>query len=294
MIKSRNSALGEGGSALLIWLTINFIALTAEPSFAQVIQDQDDQLRKINVVEHLGDNIPLDLTFTTSSGETVILDHFFHHGKPVLLAFYYTNCPMLCSLVLSGLVKGVDELGWTPGDKFQMLAVSMDPKETPQTAAATRDHYADMLKQGVAQSGWEFLISPENHTKTVAAALGFEYFHLPERNQYAHPAVVFILTETGKISRYLYGIDFPGRDLRLGLLEASQGRIGNTIDRIILYCYHYDPNAKGYVIWAANVMKLGGGASLLVLGLFLGMLWRNERRRHRASLEASRSGRPRV
>lgn len=245
-------------------------------------------LQAIDVVEHPGETIPLNLTFTNSRGDSVQLGEYFHQGKPVILALYYTNCPMLCSLVLNGLATGVSELSWTPGKEFQMLSVSFDPRDNAASATAVRERYLGMLRSDTPNAGWEFLVGPESQSRVLAEALGFKYYYIPEKQQYAHPAVVFVLTEDGKISRYLYGIEYKERDLRLALLEASEGKIGTTIDRIILYCYHYDPDARGYVALAGNIMKLGGIGTLILLGLFLGIFWGRERikREGRGSREA--------
>jgi protein SCO1/2 len=272
--RSRNSA------AITAILTI-FIA--ASGSSAQLVQDSVPDLQRIDVIEHLGQTIPLDLEFLNSHGESVHLRDYFGRGKPVILSLHYTNCPMLCSLVLNGLSKTVNELAYTPGEEFQMLSVSFDPRETPQLAAAIKERYQGTLKVGAPADAWEFLVGPESHSKALAEALGFKYYYIEKTGEFAHPAVIFVLTQDGRISRYIYGINFKERDLRLALLEASEGKIGNTVDRLILYCFHYDPDAKGYVVLAGNVMKLGGAASLILLGLFLGFLWGKERLRKKSA-----------
>lgn len=248
-----------------------------DASFAQLVKQDDDELRKISVEEHLGEVVLLELVFLNSRGDTVALGDFFRRGLPVLLSLYYTNCPMLCSLLLTGLAKGVRGMELTPGEDFQMLSISFDPRETPESAAAVKARYEGMLKPDIPPDGWEFLISPDDQTRILAQTLGFNYFYIEERDEYAHPAVVFILTDSGGISRYLYGIEFNPRDLRLSLVEASQGKIGTTVDRILLYCFHYDPEAKGYVAMAGNIMKLGGLVSMLLLGAFLTILWGRDR-----------------
>lgn len=259
-------------------LMFTLIAGTAE---AQIIQENVDELEGIDVVEHLGDTIPLDLAFTDDRGESVTLRQYFGEGKPVILTLAYSNCPMLCSIVLNGLTNGVRDLAWRPGNEFRMLTVSIDPLETVALARARKNRYLESVGKMGADDGWAFLVSPEDNTKTLADALGFIYYYDEERKEYAHPAVTFILTEDGVISRYLYGIEYKERDLRLGLLEASEGKIGNTLDRIILYCFHYDPDAKGYVVFAGNVMRLGGVVTVALLAILLGGLWTRERLRHR-------------
>jgi len=260
---------------MMIW----WVAISSRILFAQAVLDSTEELKGVDVIEHPGDTIPLDPTFINSSGDTVSLRAYFQHGLPVLLTVYYSNCPMLCSLLLTGVSKSVNQINLVPGRDFRMLSISIDSLETPAVAAAAKDRFSGMLSRVASKDAWEFLVSPEGHSRLVAEALGFEYYRIEESGEFAHPIAGFVLTENGKISRYLYGIEFNPRDLRLALLEASEGKVGNTIDRIILYCYHYDPDAKGYVIFAGNIMRLGGIITLVILVIVLAGLWRRERRR---------------
>jgi len=233
-------------------------------------------LRKIDVIEHLGESIPLNLEFINDEGRAVSLEDYFHQGKPVLLTLAYFRCPMLCGLVLKGLTKGVSELDFLPGEQFQMVTVSINPEETHVLAAAKKKNLLEAINKPVKKSSWVFLTDSTGNAKKLADALGFEYYYIEERNEYAHPAVSFVLTEDGIISRYLYGIEYKEADLRLSLLEASQGEIGTTLDRIVLYCFHYDPDAGGYVIFAGNLMRIGGVITVLIIGTVLVVLWRKE------------------
>lgn len=250
---------------------------------AQTVQDSLPELSKIDVVEHLGEHVPLDLTFTNDVGETVGLGDYFHHGKPVILVLAYYTCPMLCTMVLNGVSDAVKALDWLPGKEFQMLTISIDPSETPELAAGKKARYLENLGKKGIENGWRFFVGAESQSKALADAVGFKYYYDTEKKMYAHPAVVTILTEEGKISRYLYGLEFKPQDLRMALLEASQGKIGNTIDRLILYCYHYDPSAKGYVAIAGRIMRLGGALTLIILGAIIGTLWARERLRRSAA-----------
>lgn len=259
------------------------ISLGAISSSAQIADLSPPELQKINVVEHPGEQIPLNLTFHNDSGEIVTLGDYFKQGKPVILILAYYECPMLCTLVMNGISDGVRKLPWLPGKEYQMITVSIDPREMPELAAGKKKTYLDNLSKPVEGDGWAFLVGEEDQSRALAEAIGFKYYYDEERKQYAHPAVVFILTEEGKISRYLYGIEFDSRNLRLALLEASEGKIGNTLDRIILYCFHYDPDAQGYVVFAANVMRLGGGVTLIALLIFLGVMWGRERHKRSAA-----------
>jgi len=167
-------------------------------------------------------------------------------------------------------------LDWVPGKEFKILTVSIDPTENVELAAAKKSRYYADFGKAMAEDGWVFFIAEESQSKALADAIGFQYYYDKERDQYAHPAVITIISPNGKISRYLYGIEFKERDLKLGLLEASEGKIGTTLDRFLLYCYHYDPDSKGYAILAGNVMRFGGGITLILLIIFLGSLWVKE------------------
>ncbi len=249
---------------------------------AQAVRDDISELQRMDVVEHLDAQIPFDLSFTDDSGKAVKIGDYFNQGKPVILNMAYYTCPMLCNLVMNGVAQGVKQLDLLPGRDFQIVTVSIDPRDSVSLAAAKRANYLKSIGKPGIDPGWRFLVGAADQSKALADALGFEYYYDNDKEQYAHPAVIFILTPDGHISRYLYGIEFKKNDLRLALLEASKGKIGNTIDRIILYCYHYDPEAKGYVLFAANVMKLGGLATLVVLAAVLGFFWIKERHRKSA------------
>lgn len=263
------------------WLHILVLAVVicAAGATAQVVQDSVPQLMRIDVEEHLGQYVPFDLTFTDDSGREVRLGDYFNQGQPVLMFLGYYECPMLCNLVMNGVVKGIKDLKWQPGKDYTIVSVSINPKETARLAAAKKKNYLESLQMPSASDGWSFLVGDESQSKKLADAVGFKYYWDEKTQQYAHPAVIYLLGPDGKITRYLYGIQFEERDLRLGLLEASEGRIGNSIDRLILYCYHYDPDSEGYVIFAGNVMRLGGFVTLVALAVLLGWLWRRERHR---------------
>ncbi len=275
--------------AFTVFRTIIVFMALVVPSvaaFGQATLDNVAELNKIDVVEHLGDTIPLDLQFTDDQGNPVTLRKYFSHGEPVLLNLAYAECPMLCSVVLDGVANGVHDLDLRPGKDFQILTVSIDPNETVKTAAGRKHRYEESVGPMESPDGWTFLVGDSTQSRALADAVGFVYYYDEDLKQYAHPAVTFLLTEDGVISRYLYGLEYKERDLRLGLLEASEGKIGTTIDRIVLYCFHYDPDAKGYVAFAGNIMRLGGAITLLLLGAFLGIHWAKDRVRHRSGQQA--------
>jgi len=263
------------GAALIVAL------LTVYPAAAQLTEQNPEELQKIGVDEHYGESISLDLPLIDEKGDSVRLGDAFREGKPVALTLFYSDCPMLCSLVLNGLQKAVREVEYRPGIDYRLVSVSIDPKEKPERGLAGRERFSEGLPDGTPQDAWSFFTANDSTIARLTGELGFRYFYDEKQAQYAHPAVVFILTPDGRISRYLYGIEFKPNDLRLALLEASSGAIGTTLDRIILYCYHYDPNARGYVVLADRVMRLGGGLTLGMLGMLLGGLWVRDLKKYR-------------
>lgn len=255
------------------------------PAHAQEVVDKPEEFENVGIEEHIGDTIPLNLIFTDDHGQQVTLDKYFKQDKPVMLAMVYYTCPMLCNLILNGMVESMKGLDWTPGKEFQVVAVSFQPSETSLLASAKKKNYLKELGKPDVGDGWAFLTGAGDQSKALADAVGFKYRWDEKNQQFAHASAIYLLTPEGKISRYLYGIEFPSRDVKLGLLEASEGKVGSTVDKIILYCYHYDPDAKGYVVFAGNVMRLGGAVTLALLVLLLGTLWSRERiRRRRRSI----------
>jgi protein SCO1/2 len=248
---------------------------------AQLADRVPPQLEQVGVEEHLEAPLPLDYEFVDSSGAPVRLGDFFDGERPVLLTLNYYRCAMLCSLQLNGLVAGLQELDWTPGQEFELVTVSIDPLETPTLARMKKQNYIAEYGRPSAAAGWHFLTGREEHIRHLAATVGFGYRYDEQERQYAHPAVVIVATPDGRVARYLYGIEYPRSSLRLALLEASEGRIGNTLDQLIMYCFHYDPSRRAYAPVAMNIMRLGGGLTVALLGSGLGMLWFRDARRRR-------------
>jgi protein SCO1/2 len=253
--------------------------MTYRNTAAQAVQSNPPELQGIDVEEHLGSRIPLDLTFTNDQGKVESLDRYFNQGRPVILILAYYECPMLCTLVLNGMAFGINQLEWAAGNQYQLLTVSINPAETSELAVSKKANLLRTIDKKDIENGWRFFTGNETQIKALAEAIGFKYYYDEKQKQFAHPAVATILTSDGTISRYLYGVEFKKQDLRLALLEASEGKIGSTLDRIILYCFHYDPNARGYVPFATNIMKLGGATTLAALGTLLSLFWVKERRR---------------
>jgi protein SCO1/2 len=246
----------------------------------QAILDDQPEVENIYINEHTGDKIPFDLSFTDENGTSVKIGGYFNKDKPVILMLGYYTCPMLCNLVMNGLSDAVKKIDLYPGRDYHMVTVSIDPRETDLIARAKKDNYMKYIGREGFEAGWSFLIGDSSQSKILADAIGFGYFYDEENEQYAHPAAIYVLTKDGTISRYFYGIKYNPRDLKFALMEASEGKIGTTLDRIILYCFHYDPDAKGYVLFARNIMTLGGAITLALLASGLGLLWLRDRRKH--------------
>jgi protein SCO1/2 len=225
------------------------------------------------VDEKLGQKIDLNLTFIGEDGRTHSLKEYFSSGRPVILNLVYYTCPMLCNLTLNGQVAVLRELAWTPGKEFEVVTISIDPTESFEIAKNKKEAYISNFDKPVG-GGWHFLVDHEGNVKKLADQIGFRYKLDEAQKQYAHASAIMVLTPEGMVSRYLYGIKFKERDLRLALTEAASEKFGLSFEKILLMCYHYDPAAKSYVMFATNFMKLGGMLSMLVLAIFLFRYWR--------------------
>ena len=252
------------------------LALAAAPVLEAQVNTLPSELVGVDVVEHIGQKVDLDLQFTAESGYQVPLRQYFSKGKPVLLNFVYYRCPMLCNLVLNGQTAALRELAWTAGKEFEIVTISIDPEEQFNLARAKKKFYLETYERD-AGDGWHFLTDYQGNTKRLADQVGFSYRWDERTQQWAHTAAIMTLTPDGRISRYLYGVRYAERDLRLGLTEASEGKLGSMGDKLLLFCFHYDPAAKGYVPFARNIMKIAGGLMVLVMGLVLRFLFRRER-----------------
>lgn len=245
------------------------------------------RLEGVNVIEHLDAQLPLDLAFSDTRGEKVTLGDFVTGHKPVIFTLNYSDCPMLCSLQLNGMVNALKEIDWTAGDEFDIVTVSLNPAEQAEQARRTQERYVGSYGRPDAARGWHFLTGSEASIQALAHSLGIEYGYNEQRKEYIHPAVLAIATPTGHIARYLYGIEYSAKTLRLSLIEASQGKIGTSVDRIILFCFHYDETEGRYAPMAMNIMRLGGGLTALGLGGFLSAFWLRQWRKRPGRAAAS-------
>ena len=243
----------------------------------------------VGIDQNLNAQIPLELPFKDEKGQAVRLGQYFR-DKPVVLALVYYECPGLCDLILNGLSHAMEQISLNVGSDYEVVTVSFNPKETWQLATAKKANYIQKYKDGHAQAdaniGWHFLTGDETSIKSLADTVGFHYKYDPINNQFAHASGIFILTPEGKISRYLYGIEYKPRDFRLGLVEASANKIGTPADQVLLFCYHYDPTTGKYGMAITQVTRALGTATVLLLGGFVFIMLRRDRRSH---LESGRS-----
>jgi protein SCO1/2 len=258
------------------------LAASASPSArAQRMEPLPQELEGIGIVEHLNERVPLDLAFTDEDGRAVRLGDYFHEGRPVLLSVVYYSCPMLCTLVLNGMTDAMKELDWTPGHEYELVTVSFDSRETHSLARLKKESYLSEYGRPGAGAGWHFLVGSPESVRALTEAVGFNYRWDEKGQQFAHQAALYVLTPEGTISRYLYGVMFEPRTLRLSLVEAGAGKVGSAFDQIVLYCFHYDETSGSYALAARNVMRAGGILTVIVLGSVLSRLWiRDRRRRH--------------
>jgi protein SCO1/2 len=239
------------------------------------VGDRPELLKEVGIDPRLNDSIPLDLSFRDEHGRPVELAQYFG-GKPVILTLVYYNCPMLCTQVLNGLNRSLKEIPMNIGGDFNIVTVSIDPTERPIVAEAKQAMYTGIYGRPGAAAGWHFLTGQEPEIKRLANAVGFRYAYDPDSKQFAHASVIMILTPEGRISRYFYGIQYPERDLRLGLVEASEGKIGSAVDQILLFCYHYDPHTGKYGLLISRLIQLAGLLTVLIGGGWLIFLFQGE------------------
>lgn len=235
-----------------------------------------ERLGGIDIQEHLNQVVPLGLTFKTTRGQAVRLSELVRGERPVIFTLNYSDCPMLCSLQLNGLVTALGQLDRVLGRDFEIVTISLDPNETSEQARQTEQRY---LTEAGASGGWHFLTGDKVSIDAIAGALGISYAYNEKRREYVHPASLVITTPGGRISRYLYGIEYLPKTLSLSLVEAAEGKIGTSLDRLILYCFHYDETEGRYAPVAMNIMRVGGGLTAIALGAFLGSYWLRHGRR---------------
>src|SRR5882672_875306 len=268
------------GSALLLLLAM------AAPAPAQMKGDivkwntppsseRLPTLKTVGVDQRLDQQVPLDLQFRDETGRSVRLGDYF--GKrPIILNLAYYGCTMLCGEVQSGIIGSLRALQFNPSTDFDIVTVSFDPKETPEQAAAKKKSLLLRYHRPGAEQGWHFLTGDQRNIEALTKSVGFDYQYDPALNQWAHAAAIMVLTPQGKISKYFYGVEFAPKDLRFGLIEASENKIGTVVDQLLLYCYHYNPATGKYGAVIMNVLRLAGAATVLILGGFVLIMFRRD------------------
>jgi protein SCO1/2 len=263
------------------------VAVAAQLGFilfalAMVAAGQDNasvtppQLRGVGIDQRLNNPVPLDLKFRDETGQTVTLGSYFGK-KPVILSLVYYRCPMLCTMAENGLLNALRDVTFNIGEQYQVVTVSIDPTETPDLAMGKKAVYVGLYGRPAAKQGWHFLVGDALSIRALSQAVGFRYNYMPETRQFAHATGIIVLTPQGKVSRYFYGIQYPPRDIRLALVEASDEKIGNPVDAVMLYCCEYNPATGKYGMVITHVLKIAGAITLLCMGTLLFALSRGGR-----------------
>jgi protein SCO1/2 len=234
-------------------------------------------LREIGFDQNIDRQLPLDVPFADEDGRTAPLGRFFG-TRPVILSLVYYECPMLCTTVLNSLASSLDTMSLEPGQDFDVVTISFDPRETPALAAAKKASYLQRYKRPGAAAGWHFLTGTQPSIAAVTKAAGFRFVWDDGLKQFAHPAGIVVVTPEGRVARYLFGIDYGPRDLRMALVDASAGKVGTAVDSFLLYCYHYDPMTGRYGLAVMRALRAAGAATVVALGLFIVVMVRRERR----------------
>ena len=268
------------GTVLLLFASAGVWAQAApKGELGQTASNQKPSiLDQVGIDQHLNQQIPLDLDFVDEHGQRVLLRQYFGQ-KPVIMTMVYFQCPMLCSQVLSGLTFTLNGMSsFNVGREFSVVTVSFDPRDKAQDAQENKERYIKRYRRAGSEEGWHFLTGKKEQIDALAQALGFRYAWDPEVQQYAHASGIMLLTPDGHIAQYYYGIEYAPRDLRLGIVEASKGRIGTIVDQLLLYCYHYDPTKGKYGAAIFNILRISALGTVLVLGGFMFVMLRRERK----------------
>jgi protein SCO1/2 len=259
-----------------VLLVVAAVGLGALDVHAQRSNNPREELEGVGVERQLGTSIPGDLEFQNADGETVTLGQYLDGDTPVILNLVYHDCPMLCGLMLDGFTSTLKSLQWTPGEQFRVLTVSFNHREGPEVARRQKEAYVKRLDRSGAAQGWHFLTGDKQAIQALTSSVGFNVRWIEEKNEYAHPTAQIFLSGEGTVTRYIYGIELPSGDVRKALVEASNGTVGNAIDRAAMYCFQFDPDKNTYTADAFNIMKIGSVFTVLVLGGILFVFWRRE------------------
>lgn len=268
--------------AVIVTLAL-MVALMATTASAQLTKEPPvkllpPNLSDVSIHQQLNHPIPLDAQFKDDTGKTIKLGDYFGHGRPVILNLVYYECPMLCGEALNGLTATLRMLKLNVGDDFDVVTLSFDTREGPELAHKKKEAYIERYGRPGAAQGWHFLTGDQQNVKAVADAVGFHYKWDEKSQQWAHATAIMIVTPDGRLAQYYYGVEYPPKDVRLGLVQASQNKIGNLVDEVLLYCYHYDPRTGRYGAVIMNIMRLAGVVTMTLLGGFLIVMFRKDRK----------------
>ena len=270
-LRFRSSIIYQLSSILML------VLFTTAPTNAQLgASTPPPMLRNVGIEQNLNTPLPLDLVFANEEGKAVALREYFGE-KPVVLAFVYYECPMLCTQILNGLLESARVMKFDIGAEYEIVTVSFDPGETPALATGKKKIYLQQYGRLGAEQGWHFLTGDSAAIKALTEAAGFHYRYDPATDQFAHASAILVITPQGKISKYFYGVEYSPRDLRLALVEAAENKIGSAVDQLLLYCFHYDPLTGKYSLVVINVLRVAGVATVLSLATFMLVMFRRER-----------------
>jgi protein SCO1/2 len=264
-------------------LCAGIVLLPGRIVLAQAGMPSVDVFDQVGIDQNLNGEIPLDISFRDERGKEVLLGEYFT-DKPVVLSLVYYNCPMLCTQVLNGMVETFRVIEFTPGEEFEVVTVSIDPAESETLATEKKDLYMEAYGKPRAAAGWHFLTGSQASIKALAEALGFRYVYDEKTKQFAHASGIMIATPKGRIARYLYGIEYPARDLTFSLMEAAENRIGSAVNKLLLLCYHYDPATGRYGVIITNILRAGGILCVVLIGAYVVVNVRRERRVRREAV----------
>ncbi len=263
---------------LILMTSVSWSANNAPKPYSQepepkVAAEVPEQLIGVGIKEKLGDQLDLTLPFADENGRSVTLANYLGGKKPIIISPVYYSCPGLCNFHLNGLTDGLKGLDWTTGEKYDVVAVSFDSKETPDLAKNKKENYMKMYNRPGSEAGWHFLTASEDTVKKFTNSIGFDFKWSEETKEWSHASAAIIVSPDGKISRYLPGIVFEPKDIKLALNEASEGKVGNLIDSLILYCFQYNPHKSEYTLAAFQLMKVAALLTILILAFWLVPVW---------------------
>lgn len=274
----RNATIRMLAAVLLMLCSAMHAQVPPPPALGSTASKQPDILRDVRIQQRLGNPLPLDAAFRDETGRAVRLGDYFGR-RPVVLTLGYYQCPMLCNQVLNGTTSALSTLKFDIGKEFDVVSVSIDPRETPAMAAAKKVLYLQRYGRAGAGQGWHFLTGDQPAIDAVTSAAGFHYAWDQRTQQFAHASAIMVVTPEGKLAQYHYGIEYSPRDLRLALIESSNNKIGTLVDQLTLYCYHYDPAAGRYGAVVMNMLRVAAAATVLLLGGFMLLMFRREHAR---------------